>query len=152
MLVRMAPERQRCFREGLMREAHLLLLALILTGLIAGGGARLLQDGALATNFWAASTSLGAAAALWWIVASLREHRLGGDFVALLALGGALAVHEELAGAVIAVMLASGRALEVYATGRADRELRSLLARSSHGSSPKRSDIRDRPDRVRQAR
>ena len=130
MLVEMAPEQQGRAREALRRGAQPLLLALLLTGLIAGGLARLLQQGALTTNLWAASTSLGAAAALWWIVRSLREHRLGGDFVALLALAGALAVHEELAGAVIAVMLASGRALESYATGKADRELRSLLARA----------------------
>ena len=130
MLLGMTSERRRDTREVLRRDAEPLLLGFLLTGLIAGGVARLLQHGALATSLWAASTSLGAAAALWWIIRSLREHRLGGDFVALLALGGALCVHEELAGAVIAVMLASGRALETYATGKADRELRSLLARA----------------------
>ena len=112
------------------RNAHLHLLVLLTAELVAGGFAHLFQHGALATDLWAASTSLGAAAALWWIVRSVREHRLGGDFVAFLALAGALVVHEELAGAVIAVMLASGRALETYATGRADRELRSLIARA----------------------
>src|SRR5487761_2790867 len=121
MLLGMTSERRRDTREVLRRDAEPLLLGFLLTGLIAGGVARLLQHGALATSLWAASTSLGAAAALWWIIRSLREHRLGGDFVALLALAGALCVHEELGGAVIAVMLASGRALETYAAGKADR-------------------------------
>jgi heavy metal translocating P-type ATPase len=130
MLVWMTPGRQGRTRDALRRDAQLILLAFLVIGLVAGGVARLLQHRALAVDLWAASTSLGAAAALWWIVRSIRERRLGGDFVALLALSGALAVHEELAGAVIAVMLASGRALDVYATGRADRELRSLLTRA----------------------
>ena len=130
MLMRMIPDRPRRTRQGLRRGVQLLLLAISLSGLAAGGLERLLEHGQLATDLWAASTALGAAAALWWIVRSIREHRLGGDFIALLALIGALAVHEELAGAVIAVMLTSGRALETYAAGRADRELRSLLARA----------------------
>jgi len=131
MLVFMAtPDQRRRTRESLSRDAQFLLLVVILIGLIGGGAGRLLHHDAIATDFWATSTSIGAVAALWWIIQSVREHRLGGDFIALLALLGALAVHEELAGSVIAVMLTSGRALESYATGRADRELRSLLGRA----------------------
>ena len=52
------------------------------------------------------------------------------DVIALLAMAGALALDEVLAGAVIAVMLASGRLLETYAGGRARRELRALLERA----------------------
>ena len=135
MLVRMAPARQGRTREALRSDTELLLLVVLTTGLVAGGVARLLKNGDLATNLWAASTSLGTAAALWRIVRSLREHRLGGDFVAPLALAGALAVHQELAGAVIAVKLAIGRALEGVATGRADRQLRGLLARAPRTAS-----------------
>jgi heavy metal translocating P-type ATPase len=64
------------------------------------------------------------------VVQAACEHRLGGDVVALMALAGTLLVHESLAGAVIAVMLASGRSLESWAAGRARRELRSLLDRA----------------------
>ena len=130
MLVTMRPNPQSHSGQALRRGFRALLLVTSLTGLVAGGLARLLQHGQLATELWTASTALGAAAALWWIVRSIREHRLGGDIIALLALIGTLVVHEELAGAVIAVMLTSGRALESYAAGRADRELRSLLARA----------------------
>jgi P-type E1-E2 ATPase len=52
------------------------------------------------------------------------------DVIALLALVGALAVRELLAAAVISVMLASGRALEAWAAGRARRDLRALLERA----------------------
>ena len=44
-------------------------------------------------------------------------------------MGGALAVGEYLAGAIVAVMLAGGNALESYAQGRARRELSSLISR-----------------------
>ena len=51
------------------------------------------------------------------------------DVIALLAVVGAMAVGEELAAAVIAVMLTSGRSLEDWSAGRAARELRALLER-----------------------
>jgi cation transport ATPase len=50
--------------------------------------------------------------------------------IALLAMAGAVLLGEYLAGAVIALMLASGRALEAHAAGRAGRELEALLART----------------------
>lgn len=63
------------------------------------------------------------------MVEGLRSGRLGVDVVAFLALVGAVAVKEYLAGAVISVMLASGRALEDWAVGHANVELKSLLDR-----------------------
>ena len=60
----------------------------------------------------------------------LRRGRIGVDVIALLALAGALAVGELLAAAVISVMLASGRALEAWAAGRARRDLHALLERA----------------------
>src|SRR6266487_1146450 len=54
----------------------------------------------------------------------------GVDVIALLALAGALALGEVLAGAVSAVMLAPGRLLEGYAGERARRELSALLRRA----------------------
>ena len=50
--------------------------------------------------------------------------------MAVLALGGTLSVGEYLAGAVIALMLATGRELEARASARARRELSALLARA----------------------
>jgi heavy metal translocating P-type ATPase len=57
-----------------------------------------------------------------------REH--GVDVIAVLAMAGTLAFGEYLAGAVLAVMLTGGEALEEHAVGRARRELTSLLARA----------------------
>jgi len=54
--------------------------------------------------------------------------RVGVDAIALLAMGVAVALGEYLAGAVVALMLAGGNTLEAYASGRARRELRTLLA------------------------
>ena len=59
-----------------------------------------------------------------------RQRRLGVDVIAVLALVGTLVVREYLAGAVVTVMLASGRTLEARAAARARRELRLLLERA----------------------
>jgi heavy metal translocating P-type ATPase len=72
----------------------------------------------------------GAAAALFLVVVDLVHRRLGVDIVALLALVGALGIREYLAGAVITLMLTGGRALEAFAAGRAERELRLLVERT----------------------
>ena len=56
--------------------------------------------------------------------------RGGVDVLAVLALLGSALLGEYLAGVVIAIMLASGRALEDYAAQRARRELSALLARA----------------------
>lgn len=60
-------------------------------------------------------------------MAALRRGRAGVDLIAVLALGGTLAVHEFLAGALIALMLATGRTLEASARRRAYHDLRALL-------------------------
>ncbi|MFC0432055.1 heavy metal translocating P-type ATPase [Kutzneria buriramensis] len=89
---------------------------------------------ALDTGWADVAWAVGAAAALvpavWWAVVDLRAGRLGADVLAVLALGGTLAVGEYLAGAVIGVMLATGRVLELYAERRAGRDLSALLDRS----------------------
>src|SRR5689334_12386651 len=56
------------------------------------------------------------------IVRDLLAGHTGVDVVAFLAMVGSVALGELLAGAVIAVMYATGGALEAYAAGRAERE------------------------------
>ena len=55
----------------------------------------------------------------------------GGGYriIALLSIGGALALGEYVTAGVIAVMLSGGRALEDFAEARARREMSALLAR-----------------------
>ncbi len=107
-----------------------LSLVLALGGLAAGGVLALLGADSAAHAIWAAVTALGIVPAAWSMLATLRERRLGVDLMALLALVGALVVHEYLAGAVITVMLTTGRALEAHAAGRARRDLHALLDRT----------------------
>jgi heavy metal translocating P-type ATPase len=61
------------------------------------------------------------------MIATLVKGRAGVDLIAVLSLVGTLLVHEYLAGALIAVMLATGRAMDAAAQRRASRDLRSLL-------------------------
>ncbi|GAA3261187.1 heavy metal translocating P-type ATPase [Nonomuraea helvata] len=93
----------------------------------------------------AAGTIVAVGPAAWWVVSALRAGRLGVDAIAVLALVGTLAVQEYLAGALIAVMLAGGRALEEYAMRRARRDLTALYERA-----PRRAHRyeRDGPRRV----
>jgi heavy metal translocating P-type ATPase len=63
-----------------------------------------------------------------WVLAALRHGRAGVDLIAVLALGGTLAIGEFLAGALIALMLATGRTLEEAAQRRASHDLHALLA------------------------
>ena len=114
----------------LERNLAALLLAVTLTGLLAGGLAQLADSVHARDVAWFAVGCCGAGYALWEMIDSLRHRRLGVDAIALLAVVGAMAVGELLAAAVIAVMLASGRALESWAAGRARRDLHGLLARA----------------------
>jgi len=107
-----------------------LLLAASLSGLAAGAVAHLAGAAGAARAVWAATTAVGLVPSVVWVVAALRRRRAGVDLVAVLALAGTLAVGEYFAGAVIAVMLATGRVLEAAAAGRADRELRALAGRT----------------------
>jgi len=105
-------------------------LLLTLVGLGVGGLLHGVGMGATGDVAWIVVAACGIALSLVSMVESLLAGRLGVDVIALLALVGAVAVGEELAGAVISVMLASGRALEGWAAGRAHRELRALLERA----------------------
>ncbi|WP_409565197.1 heavy metal translocating P-type ATPase [Methylobacterium sp. J-078] len=78
---------------------------------------------------WTAATSLVLAVLLWQIVTSLLRGDMGLDVVAALSMGGALALGQSLAAVVVALMYAGGQSLEVYADGRARREMSALLAR-----------------------
>ncbi len=99
--------------------------ALALGGLLHAFGA-----GPAAHGIWAAVTAAGIVPSAWWVASAARRHRLGVDLVAVLALVGTLLVHEFLAGAVITVMLATGRTLESLASARAQRDLRALMERA----------------------
>lgn len=106
------------------------MLALVTAALLIGALSYLVGNATVAHLVWAATTALAAAASAWWVIQAAWKRHLGVDVLALLALIGTLVVGEYLAGAVIAVMLASGRALEAWAAGRANRELHKLVERA----------------------
>jgi heavy metal translocating P-type ATPase len=106
------------------------LLALALAGLAGGLGAWLAGAIQLGDRLLALTVAAGLVPLAVSVARALARRQPGVDLIALLAMAGALALGELLAGAVIAVMLASGRLLEAYAGERARRELRALLERA----------------------
>jgi heavy metal translocating P-type ATPase len=106
--------------------------ALLVAGAATASGivAWLVGARQVADVVWASTTLVGIGPAAWWIWSSFRRRRLGVDVIALAALFGTFLTREFLAGAVITLMLATGRALEDRATRRARRELRALRDRS----------------------
>ena len=63
---------------------------------------------------------------------------MSADAIALLAMAGSLCLGQYLAGAVVAVMLSGGNALEAYAARRARRELSALLGRAPRTANLRR--------------
>ncbi len=106
------------------------LLASALLGLALGGGLLLFGVPAGARWCWIATTLLVLAPTVLTSVRQLARGETGVDLIAVLAMGGALALGEALAGAIIAVMLTGGAALERFAARRAHRELTALLRRA----------------------
>jgi heavy metal translocating P-type ATPase len=102
---------------------------LALGGLAVGAALALLSRGAAADAVWAATVALMLIPLSWSVARALMTGDLGVDLIALLAMAGALVLGEYLAGAVIAMMLAGGNALEEFASARARRELTALVDR-----------------------
>ncbi len=103
------------------------LSTLTVGALAAGGAAWLAGLHRVADGCWIVGTVVAVIPATVWVLVALRRGRLGVDLIAVLSLIGTLLVGEYLAGALIAVMLAGGRALEATAERRASHDLRALL-------------------------
>ena len=116
-------------RRWLTPSAIFLVLSLlgIVTGAILRWG---VDDPDSANVVWALTTVIGIFPIGWEVLSGLLRRQPGVDLIALLAMGGALALEEYLAGAVIAFMLATGRTLEDFADARAHRELSALIERA----------------------
>ncbi len=110
------------------RRRAALLVGLALVGLEAGAVAWFVDQTRISAVTWAVTAGIALVPAVGSVVAGLRERKAGVDVIAVLALVGTVAVGEYLAGAVVAVMLATGRLLEAAAGERAERALRQLQA------------------------
>ena len=78
---------------------------------------------------WAIGGFIGLIPSIKWVLDELKDKQMGSDVLAIFSIVGALAIREFFAAAVISFMLASGRALESWAEGRADFALKSLIDR-----------------------
>ncbi|HET7829512.1 MAG TPA: HAD-IC family P-type ATPase, partial [Candidatus Limnocylindrales bacterium] len=111
-----------------MRERALAVVAL--AGLLTGGILWLAGAHGWADAAWA----VGAAVVLVPLTIetgrSLLHGDVGVDAIALIAIAGALILGEQLAAAIVALMMSGGEALEAWAAGRAERELRLLVDRA----------------------
>lgn len=105
------------------------LALLPLAGLCAGVAAQAFGRVDIAAAAWTLATLAVLGVLMIQVVTSLAKGDVGLDLVALLSMGGALALSQPLAGAVIALMYAGGQSLEAYASGRAGRAMTALVAR-----------------------
>ena len=78
---------------------------------------------------WAIGGFVGLIPSIKWVIDELKDKQMGSDVLAIFSIVGALAIKEFFAASVISFMLASGRALESWAEGRADSALKSLIDR-----------------------
>jgi heavy metal translocating P-type ATPase len=107
-----------------------LLALLAFVGVVGGLVLHVLGIDAPAHLAWAATTALLLVPLTISVTRTLLRRDVGVDAIALAAMLGALALGEYLAGAVIALMLAGGNALEEVANRRARRELSALVERA----------------------
>ena len=99
--------------------------AIAIGGITAIAGAPELADA-----LWAVAVGVLLVVLAFEVVRKLAAGRVGVDAIALFAMATALALGQYLAGAVIALMLSGGNALEARAARRARREVGALLERA----------------------
>jgi len=91
--------------------------------------------GALSHGIWYAGLLLTGTPVIWKTLRAIAHGRFNSDLVAMLAVGGAIALRQPLAGMVIVLMQSGGEALERFAEGRASaavRELEAAAPRRAH--------------------
>ncbi len=106
------------------------LAAACLAAIAAGGILHLAGRPSAANVVLALGTGLVLLPLTWDVARSLLARDVGVDAIALIAIVGALALHQWATAAVVALMLAGGNALEEAAAGRARRELTELVGRA----------------------
>ena len=120
-------------------EAYV-VVGLILFALALGGVIHIFDPGDAGDKVWAVAIVLTLIPLSWSVLRSVMRGDVGVDAIALVAMVGALALGEYLAGAVIALMLSGGNALEAAAGRRARRELTALLERAPRIAHRRRGD------------
>ena len=130
------PPRRRDHRwfaaaRWLLEHRAQVLASIAVTAIAAGGILHLVGEGSAGHAVWRAAVALLAAELTFEVGRTIvKEHSLGVDTIALVAMVGALALDQELAGAVIGLMWTGGASLEAIASRRARRELTALVQRA----------------------
>ncbi len=125
--------------EWLIAHRAPLLAAGAISAIAVGFVLSALGEAAAGRMVWRAAVAVLAAELAVEVVRSIVvDHSLGVDAIALVAMVGALALGQELAGAVVGLMFSGGAALETLAAGKARRELTALVQRA-----PKHTQLRD---------
>lgn len=108
-----------------------MLAAIALLALCAGGIAHLAGASQAGDGIWAAAVALLSAVLALEVghTVVVRRH-MGVDTIALVAMVGALALGEYLAGLIVGIMFTGGATLERLAARRARRELTALVSRA----------------------
>ena len=126
--------------EAILRRSRQSVAPAALAGVVGGLAAWAFGAPEVADGLWAATTALLLVPLTASVVRSLLRGDVGVDAIALVSMAGALALGEYLAGAVVALMLAGGNALEERANRRAARELTSLIERAPRSALVRRGD------------
>ena len=96
---------------------------------------------------WQLAVAILASALLAEVVHTVvTDHHMGVDAIALVAMVGALALGQELAGVVVGLMFSGGQAIEDLASTRARRELTALVSRAPKFAHRRIGDVIERVD------
>ena len=104
----------------------LLLPAAAITAVLAGAVVHVAAGTTWATVVWSTGLVLTGGPILWRTLRQVVGGHLATDVVAMLAIAGAIALGQPLAGLIVVVMQSGGEALERYAEGRASQAVRQL--------------------------
>lgn len=110
-------------------------LAICIATLVAGGACHLAGADRIGDWIWLAGAAVVLLALAVDTVVALWRKRLGLDLVALVSIAGAILLQEYFTADIIALMFASGRALEGYAERRARKDMSALLQKAPRSAS-----------------
>ncbi len=107
-----------------------LFLGIAISSMTLGLFAGSIGLGPISTASYAVGAAVGFYLAVVWVIRAIRHGEFGSDVLAVISIAATALTSEWLAASVISVMLATGRALENWAEGRARMQLEALLARA----------------------
>ena len=126
-----AVSRPRWSWRSVFEQRSQVLAGVALTALVAGGVAHLIGHPQTGEDIWGVAGALVAVELAVEVVRTVAvERHMGVDTIALVAMVGALALGEELAGLIVGIMFSGGATLEQAASARARRELTALAERA----------------------